>query len=210
MGSINFEKLKDKAKTLVGFSDVTALLNALYAHTGLSSLHGQVFKNLHKMPPEQLDFTLDLLNGGKPDFPLHEATAFYPGEAEGVLVGGNLSIFQYLPQTLPGEWWDGAILFLEDCNEEWSRLDKMLLHLKRTGVFEKIAGFIMGQLTDMKDTGRPYGFTLEDMLGEYLEGRIIPVALNAPFGHRKDLYPLPVGKKARLETTDKSASLRLI
>ncbi|MCD8571495.1 MAG: LD-carboxypeptidase [Alphaproteobacteria bacterium] len=210
LDSINFEKLKGKPKTLAGFSDVTALLNAIYAHTGLSGLHAQVFKNLHKMPAAQLDFTLALLSGEKPVFPLDKAEAFYPGTAEGPLVGGNLSIFQYLPQTLPGAWLEGALLFLEDCGEEWNRFDRMLLHLKRTGVFGKIAGLIIGQLTDMKDTGRPYGFTLEDMLHEHLEGREIPVVLEAPFGHGQDLYALPVGGKARLAVTDKKATLSLL
>lgn len=210
MPSINFEKLKGKTKTLVGFSDVTALLNAVYACTGTPGLHAQVFKNLHKMAPEQLDYTLDLLNGKKPAFPLKSATAFYPGKAEGALVGGNLSIFQYLPETLPEGWLDGAILFLEDCGEDWSRLDRMLLHLKRTGVFAKISGLLMGQFTDMKDSGRPYGFTLEDMLNEHLEGRMIPAVLNAPFGHGMDLYALPVGYKARLDVKAKSASLKLL
>jgi muramoyltetrapeptide carboxypeptidase len=210
MPSINFEKLKGKAKTLVGFSDVTALLNAVYAYTGIPGLHAQVFKNLHTMPPEQLDFTLALLNGTKPAFPLKSATAFYPGKAEGALVGGNLSIVQYLPETLPEGWFDDALLFLEDCGEEWNRLDRMLLHLKRTGVFAKISGLIMGQFTDMQDSGRPYGFTLEDMLGEHLEGREIPVVLNAPFGHGADLYALPVGRKARLEVKAKSTTLKLL
>lgn len=208
--SINFEKLKGKPKTVVGFSDVTALLNAVYAHTGISGLHGQVFKNLHKMPADQLDFTLKLLAGGKVDFPLGGATTFREGKAEGVLVGGNVSIFHYLPLTLGDEnWLEGAILFLEDCDEEWSRLDRMLLHYKRSGVFGKISGLVMGQFTSMQDSGKPYGFTLEDMLAEHLDGRDIPLILNAPFGHGKDLYALPVGRKAKLSAGKKN-SLKII
>lgn len=209
LGSINFEKMKDKPRTLVGFSDTTALLNAVYAHTGQHGLHAQVFKNLHKMPDDQLDFTLSQLRGDKPAYPLKGAKALCPGKAEGVLIGGNLSIFQYLPGTLDGDWLDNTLLFLEDCGEEWSRLDRMFLHLKRTGVFKKISGLILGQFTDMKDSGRPYGFSLEDMLIEHLEGLDIPVLLNAPFGHGADLYALPVGKKARLEVGKKN-SLKLL
>lgn len=205
LGSINFEKMKDKKKTLVGSSDVTALLNAVYAHTGQSGLHAQVFKNLHKVTGKQLDFTLSALKGDKPDYPLKVAKAFRHGKAKGVLVGGNLSIFQYLPQTLAGDWLKDTILFLEDCGEEWSRLDRMFLHLKRTEVFSKISGLVLGQFTDMQDTGRPYGFSLEDMLGEHLEGLDIPVLINAPFGHGKDLYALPVGKKVKFEVGKKNS-----
>jgi muramoyltetrapeptide carboxypeptidase len=207
--SINFEKLKAKPKTVVGFSDVTALLNTLYAKTGIAGVHGDVFGRLHKRPAEQIDQTLALLAGKKSEMPLTAASAFREGKAEGVLVGGNLSVFQYLPGTLEGEWLEGAILFLEDCGEEWSRLDRMLLHLKRMGVFAKISGLILGQFTDMKDSGRPYGFTLEDMLAEHLEGRDIPVITNAPFGHGPDLYALPVGRKAKLSAGKKN-SLKII
>jgi muramoyltetrapeptide carboxypeptidase len=196
--AINFEKLKDNPKTLIGFSDVTALLNAVYAHVGLTTFHGPVFKNIHKYG--QLDHCLATLSGEAPPYPLEDAVVINDGTAEGPLVGGNLSLFQYLPQTLPGNFCEGAILFLEDCHEDLSKIDRMVLHLRRLGVFKNAAGLIFGLFTDLTDSGRPFGFTLEDIIREHTSDLDIPVLMNAPFGHGDTLYTLPIGQKAILKT----------
>jgi muramoyltetrapeptide carboxypeptidase len=205
LDSINFEAMKRKPKILIGFSDITALLNAITAHTGIPTVHGPVFKNLSGY--KQLDHLLDLLAGKKISYPLNKIKVLSPGKAEGPLIGGNLSIFQYLPKTLPGEFWKDSLLFLEDCGEELSRVDRMLLHLRRSGILKDASGIIMGQFTDSKDTGRPFGFTLEDIIREHTESLGVPVVMNAPFGHGKDLYAFPIGVKAVLDTQKKTLKL---
>lgn len=197
LDATNFKAMEKKPKLLVGFSDITVLLNGLYAHTGIPSIHGPVFKHLETF--REWNDLIKLLAGETLDYQWKDARALRSGEAEGVLVGGNLSLFQYLPQTLLGKFWEGAILFLEDCNEEPSKLDRMFLHLKRLGVFKEIAGLILGDFGELKETGRPFGFTIEDMIAEYTEGLDIPVVLDAPFGHGKTLAPLPIGRKAVLK-----------
>ena len=136
LDSINFEAMKRKPKILIGFSDVTALLNAVTVHTGIPTVHGPVFKNLSGY--KQLDHLLDLLAGKKISYPWNKIKVLSPGKAEGPLIGGNLSIFQYLPKTLPGEFWKDSLLFLEDCGEELSRVDRMLLHLRRSGILKDV------------------------------------------------------------------------
>ncbi|HQX27822.1 MAG TPA: LD-carboxypeptidase, partial [Alphaproteobacteria bacterium] len=205
LDSINFEAMKRKPKILIGFSDVTALLNAVTANTGIPTVHGPVFKNLPGY--KQFDHLLDLLAGKKILYPWNKIKVLSPGKAEGPLIGGNLSIFQYLPKTLPGEFWKDSLLFLEDCGEELSRVDRMLLHLRRSGILKDAAGIIMGQFTDSKDTGRPFGFTLEEIIREHTESLGVPVVMNAPFGHGKDLYAFPVGVKAALDTQKKTLKL---
>lgn len=197
--SLNFKALKAKSKILIGFSDVTALLTAVYTHTGLTVFHGPVFKNLHRYG--QLDHCLNLLGGKNAPYPAEDFKVISEGAASGPLIGGNLSIFQYLPQMLPGAFWRGAILFLEDCNEELSKIDRMFLYLKRTGILENTAGLICGQFTEMRETGRPYGFTLPDIVREHTENFDIPVIMNAPFGHGQALFTLPVGHTAVLTTS---------
>lgn len=202
LDSINFPKIKDKPKLLLGFSDVTALLNASFAHTGLVSIHTQVFKNLHKY--NQLDHLLDLLSGQKTSIPFEDAKVLKSGTAKGHLVGGNLSIFQYLPQTLPNNFYEGAILFLEDCNEEPSKLDRMFLHLKRTDVLKSIAALALGSFDPFTETGRPFGYTIEDIIREHTEDLDIPIIMNLPFGHGKTLYSLPIGGQAEIDTEKKT------
>lgn len=201
LDTINFDKIKDKPKILIGFSDVTSLLNSVYVNTGIVTFHGQVFKNLHKW--KELDHALNILSGKKDvAMPFGDALVVRPGRAKGPLMGGNLSIFQYLPGTLPDKAFKGAIIFLEDCNEELSRIDRMLLHLKRSGIFENAAALLLGEFSNMLESQRPFGFKFEDIVSELTDGLDIPVVMNLPFGHGKTLYSLPIGATAKLDTSE--------
>jgi muramoyltetrapeptide carboxypeptidase len=205
LDSINFEAMKKNPKILIGFSDVTVLLNGIYANTGITTFHGPVFKKVHTYP--QLGHLLDLLRGEKASYPLKGAKILNKGKAQGRLIGGNLSLFQYLPGTLPGKFWKDSILFLEDCDDELSRFDRMFLHLKRAGVFKDISGLVLGDFRLSKEAGRPYGFTLEEIIREHTDGLDIPIVMNAPFGHGKDLYTFPVGTKASMDTDSRTIKL---
>ncbi len=188
-------------KPIIGFSDATALLNAVYAHTGIITFHGPVYKNLHKYDAKQMKHLLALLEGKEDiSYPVLKDNVLNEGKTTGHLVGGNLSLFQYLPETLPNNICEGAIIFLEDCNEEISRIDRMLIHLRQLGIFEKCAGLVFGEFTDLQDTGRPYGYSLEDIIKEHTDGLDIPVLYNMPFGHGENLYTFPIGAIATIDT----------
>jgi muramoyltetrapeptide carboxypeptidase len=103
---------------------------------------------------------------------------------------------------LPGEFWQDSILFLEDCNEDLSKLDRMMLHLKRTGVLGQISALVLGHFSDLTESGQPYGFSLEDIVIEHTEGLDIPVVMDMPFGHATPFYTFPVGALATLNTED--------
>ncbi len=207
LDSINFKAIEKKPKILIGFSDVTSLLNGFYAHTGLVTFHGPIFKNLHQRDAKQIDQALKVMAGEKTVYPIKNSTVMRTGMADGKLVGGNLSLFQYLPNTLPGKFWKNALLFLEDCGDEMSRFDRMFLHLKRIGVLSEIKGLILGDFDVAKDSGKPYGFSLEKIILEHTEGLEIPIISGAPFGHGKTLYTFPIGAKARLDTQKKTLAL---
>ncbi|MCK5374264.1 MAG: LD-carboxypeptidase [Alphaproteobacteria bacterium] len=204
LDGLKFEPLKrDKQppKPVIGFSDSTTLLNAIYAHTGIITFHGPVYRNLHRHNKTQIEHLLALL-AGKEDmsYPFASENILREGQATGHLVGGNLSLFQYLPHTLPDDFYDGAILFLEDCNEELSRVDRMMMQLRRLGVLDKCKALVLGEFVKMKDTGRPYGYTLDDIIREHTEGLDIPILHNMPFGHGDNLYTFPIGATATINT----------
>lgn len=206
---MNYGRLKQAPKTLIGFSDVTALSCALYGHAGIPSIHGQVLKNLHKFNEDDLKATLDLASGhAAPPMDLSGIHVISEGDASGHLIGGNLSVFQYLPATLPGNICDGAILFLEDTGEELSHLDRTLLFLKRSGILEQAAGIVFGEFSNMKDAGRPYGKSLHDIIQEHTKKLNIPVVMNAPFGHGSRLFPLMAGSNYHLRIQESGAKLR--
>jgi len=197
--TLKFEPLKRGPKILIGFSDVTPLLNSVYAQTEIITFHGPVFKNAYKH--NQMDHLLKILSGKTVNYPLTQDNVLNTGTAEGNLIGGNLSLFQYLPQTLPNDFYKGSILFLEDCNEEISRIDKMLLHLKRLKVFDDVNALIFGEFTSIQDSTRPFGYSLKDIIEEHCEGLDIPILYNMPFGHDKNLYSFPIGGKAYIDTS---------
>jgi muramoyltetrapeptide carboxypeptidase len=204
--SINFSALSKNPKLFLGYSDITALLNAIYAHTGIVTYHAPTFKSLAAY--NNLESLLGILSSAACTMDLSDARILNEGQAEGHLIGGNLSLFQLLPRTLPGAFWSGGILFLEDCGEELSRIDRMFIHLRRLGVLQDIKGLILGEFTDTKDTGRPFGKDIPEMIEEHMEGLNIPIILDAPFGHGKKLYPLPVGAPAILDTKTKNLSVK--
>ncbi len=197
--TLKFEPLKRNPKILIGFSDVTALLNSVYANTDIITFHGPVFKNAYKY--KQMEHLLNILSGKTVEYPLTQDNILNKGTAEGKLIGGNLSLFQYLPQTLPNEFYKGGILFLEDCNEEISRIDRMLIHLRRLKVFDNIKALVFGEFTSLQDSTRPFDYSLKDIIREHCEGLDIPILHNMPFGHGKNLYAFPIGGQAIIDTS---------
>ena len=197
---LDFSLIRANPKIYMGFSDNTALLNAITARTGIVTYHGPTAKRLPTTP--QAEFNLRFLKGEEDTIPLTGAHILHKGHAEGWLIGGNISLFQYLLHS--GDMPDatGAILFLEDCYEEWSRIDRDFCFLRRSGVLDKISGLVLGQFTHMVDTGTPFGFTFEDIIAEHTAGLKIPVLTNAPFGHDPVLnYIMPIGQKVGLSDT---------
>lgn len=202
LDGLDYDLISKNPKPLIGFSDVTALLNAVYAHTGVAGWHAQVFKNLHGFGP--LDETLAALGTGRTDIPLSAAEFVNGGKAEGLAVGGCLSLFHYLPGTNDCPNLQGAILCLEDCSDEISRFDRMFAHMKRMGVFEQIGALVLGTFDDLQDGARPFGFSLKDIALEALDGRDIPLVLNAPFGHGAHALPFAIGTRVCLDCEGKS------
>lgn len=200
LDQIDFDLVKNNPKALIGYSDLTILLNSVYARTGMVSFHGPVFREL----PERKDAgqMLDILAGKVQTIDLPGAQIVRAGVAEGRLLGGNLSLFQTLLGTPYLPDMKGAILFLEDIGDHLSRYDRMLGHLRAAGILKQISGLILGQFTDIQDDEeRAFGFTLEDVVREHTAGLDIPVLMNAPFGHGDDLPTFPVGCPVRLEDT---------
>jgi muramoyltetrapeptide carboxypeptidase len=196
---LDFDLIRTHPKIYMGFSDNTVLLNAITARTGIITYHGPVVKRL--VSNNELEFNLRLLKGEETIIPLSGAQILNTGNAQGWLIGGNLSAFRRLLGTTEMPDATGAILFLEETYEELSRIDAELCFLKRSGLLDKISGLIFGEFNNLQDTGRPFGFSLEDIIAEHTTGLKIPVITNAPFGHGEKLYALPIGQKVKLDGT---------
>lgn len=205
LNDLNYDVIKENSKPLIGFSDVTALLNAITARTGIINIHGDVFKNLYKNK-SQLEETLKLLSGKQRSMDLTGCKILQHGKAQGKMIGGNLSMFQYLVGTQDCPALDGVLLLLEDCSDEISRIDRMLAHLRRHKVFDSISALILGEFTDIKDTGRPFGFTLEDCVKENIHSTKLPIVMNAPFGHGIKRTAFAIGITGSIDTHKQNLS----
>ncbi len=199
--------IKANPKPIIGFSDCTALFLWLYEECGIMSYHGPVFRQL----PTHHDAgaAIDFLSLRTKTIHLKDCAIIQSGVAEGALLGGNLSVFESMIGTPGMPDIDGAILFFEDCNEELSRIDRSLLHLKRAGILRKASALIFGEFQNMMDTGIPFGFAFHDILAEHCAGLKIPIIMNAPFGHGDRLPILPIGAKVNLSTEENLATLNL-
>jgi muramoyltetrapeptide carboxypeptidase len=202
---INFEAVKSNPKVIMGFSDITSLLIALNAKTGLVTFHGPVGNSGWN------DFTTDyvkrvLMKCEKVEYayPSDDTDKFYtinPGTAKGVLTGGNLTVLagmmgsQYLPD------WKGKLLFLEETGEEPYRIDRMLTQLKLAGVLDNISGFIFGKCVKCEAEEPEKAFTLQQVLEQHIKPLKIPAFYGAMIGHIVNKYTIPVGITAEMDAS---------
>jgi muramoyltetrapeptide carboxypeptidase len=136
-------------------------------------------------------------------------TALRSGRAQGRLLGGNLTVLS----TLLGTPWvpdfTGAILFLEDVGEAEYRIDRMMSQLALAGILDKVAGVVFGQCTQCTSGYPDYeGFTVPQILHQYLAGRRIPSFTGANIGHISNQLSLPVG--AHVEMDADAGTIRLL
>lgn len=204
---IDFSALKSAAKWIVGFSDITALHNAL-SRVGVASIHGIMAKHI-TLKAEGLDNLMTMLFGGNVDYevPAHEFNKV--GEAEGELIGGNLSVLYGLRGTPFDLDYKGKILFIEDLGERLYHIDRMMQNLRLGGVFAQISGLVVGQFTDIDEddsfSGGVYG-VISDAVKDY----DIPVCFNFPAGHVDNNQPLKMGANYKLEVLKDKAILKCL
>jgi muramoyltetrapeptide carboxypeptidase len=204
--SIDYELIRANPKPLFGFSDITILLNGIYAKTGLTTYHGPTMTQIVKpLPDNQLTQFWDVLNGQLNPITWDSCTIVNEGTASGTLIGGNLSVFQamigtpYLPDTKQGPY----ILFFEDVGDELSRYDRMLAHIRISGWMDNASAIIFGDFHSTDNASNiPFGHTINEIIAKNTNGLNIPIITNAPFGHRGNLWTLPVGKTTTLQVNN--------
>ncbi len=185
-----------RSKPIIGFSDVTALFCALHPR-GLGPLvHGPVLHSLPSTDAGSITHLFDLL-AGEPVAPL-EGVPWLPGEAEGPLVGGNLSLLA----ALCGTPWQldarGAILVLEEINEAPYRVDRMLQQLSASGVLDGLAGVAIGDNVGC-EAPEGAGWALRDVFLDVLGPLGVPVVGDLPIGHGARNRAFVWGARGRLD-----------
>ena len=201
-GLLDWELLARTPKWLIGFSDVTLLLNTLFHRCGLVSVHGPVATSLAKSDARSQASLFTLLTGTVEErIRPRGVEVLRGGTGRGVLVGGNLTTLVHSLGTPWDHSWDGCLLLLEDTNEPLYRLDRMLTQLALAGRFERLAGLILGDF-DLAGSDSLAGLRLREAVwARVLElvGPGFPVWADFPAGHRTANLALPIGMEAVLE-----------
>lgn len=208
---LDFATIAANPKVLLGYSDITTLLNALLARSNLVGFHGPngssqwsdfstrgvrsvLFEGQTPLMrnPKLRDDTLAVRE--------NRIQTIVPGRARGRLVGGNLTLFSGLAGTpyLPDV--SGALVFLEEVGEYIYRCDRMLTQLALAGVFEKAAGVILGGFTGCGISPDRFGtFSLNDVFGQHLGALGKPVFSGAMIGHVAHKRTIPIGVTAEMD-----------
>lgn len=203
---LQWAALMREPKWIAGFSDVT-VLHQQALRLGVQSLHSTMPLNFQQNSDAALQSLLDALTTGHVHHQWEAHPENKPGTATGMLVGGNLSILYSMLATPLCAPYENAILFIEDVGEQLYHLDRMLQTFKLAGILDRIAGLIVGGMTDMKETAVPTGWSLEELVLEHFRYRKIPIAFQAPTGHIDDNRALICGAITTLTVNAEGVSL---
>lgn len=202
---IDFTKFIAQPKWICGFSDITLLHSHIQRNFLIETLHSPMCAAF-KSDNDNSEPTLSLLHtwiGNSFNYPIPTNAYNKLGSANGVLVGGNLAMLAHASGSASQLDTQDKILFLEDVGELLYNADRMLLNLKRAGLLQNIKALVCGGFSDMKDTDRPFGKNIYEIILDAVSEYDYPVAFDLPSGHIDDNFTLILGRNYQLEVADK-------
>jgi muramoyltetrapeptide carboxypeptidase len=211
---LDYEAIRRNPKVILGYSDITALLNGVHARTGLVTFHGP--NGGGRWDADSLAWMKSVIFAGETPALSNPKTGndrnvltqienrvqtITPGKARGRLLGGNLTVLTAILGSPYVPDFDGAILFVEDVGEAYYRIDRMMTQLRITGVLGRLGGFIFGTCSECT-TGDGYAsLTLEEIFADHVKPLGIPAWQGAMIGHAMPQWTLPVGLEVEIDAT---------
>lgn len=196
---LDWDLLASRPRWFVGYSDVTPVLMHVVHRLGWVALHGPMVA-VEAARGLEAQETTSLMNalagGGRAELPLAGFQGDWAG-VEGPLVGGCLSL---LTATLGTPWAidaRGSVLFLEDVNEPFYRVDRMLHQMRLAGVLKEVRGIVLAQFTQ-EGAGNGSNRDLRAAVAE-AAGTRVPIAWGCSSGHCRPNLTLPLGARARVD-----------
>jgi len=209
LDKLDYTKFLKQPKWLIGYSDITALHNQIH-NLGVQTLHAIMCVSL---PTDLSDIQQSIATFkntlfGKPlNYTLKGSNYNKTGDANGVLVGGNLTILHTMLGSKESIDTKGKILFIEEIGEYKYHIDRMLQSLKRAGYFNDCAGVLVGDMSKMRKNTTLWGTSVEQLILDVLSEYDFPVAFNMPAGHEKDNRALILGREVFLKVEKNKSSV---
>ena len=209
---IDFSKFAKNPKWIIGYSDVTVLHSHIHHNFQIETLHATM---PFKFPADGKENTSLLtlktaLFGEKPEYAISPNHLNKAGNAEGIIVGGNLSLLYALSGSASDIDTNGKILFIEDLDEYLYHIDRMMMQLKRSGKLNRLAGLVVGGMTEMRDNEIPFGKTANEIIAEAIAEYNYPVCFDFPAGHIDNNRALILGRKVIMNISETSVNLKLL
>jgi len=195
---VDFSSITQNPKWVVGFSDITMLHTHLYNNFNLQTIHGQMPVNIPDASAKSLESLRKALFGEEIAYEFNSHALNRSGNAEGVLIGGNLSLLAAVAGSVSDPNYNNKILFIEDVGEYLYAIDRMIRMLDRAGKLKNLAGLIVGGFTGIKDNDIPFGQTVEQIVMDVVKKYDYPVCFDFPAGHIPDNRSIILGRKVTL------------
>ena len=186
---LDYEAISNNPKLIIGYSDITALINSIYFKCSFSTIHGLVGASLKNADIDSLNSFFNLLTHKTKGMVLKnikdEMISLVDGIVEGELVGGNMSLINAMASSS-------------------YKIDRYFSSLKLSGELEKAKGFIFGYFTDCETYS---GVSYLDVIKEYILPLHKPTIIGFECGHQLPFVSIPIGAKVRLDTCEKTITI---
>lgn len=198
LGDIKFELLSKKPKLIIGYSDLTALSAYITSHLRITCVHGPVVTGLEALESEKVKALFKIVTAKKPlgQIEAGKLRVIKKGQAQGVFLGGCLTLISTNIGTPYHLITKDSILFLEDTGERLYRYDRMLTQLKNSGALENVRGIVFGPLGLEPSETNPD--SLWEMIADVMRDFKGPIVYGLKSGHTEPFFSLPLGVQCTL------------
>ncbi len=206
---LDFSKFIKNPKWIIGFSDITVLHSHIH-NLGVATLHAIMPYSVPKAAEEAKETLYKALFNIDYEIKISSNSSNKTGDAEGLLIGGNLSIIYSLLGSKSSVDTQNKILYLEDLDEYLYHIDRMFYNLKRNGYFDDLNGLIIGGMTDMHDNQIPFGYDVKQIVLDLCKEYNFPICFDFPAGHIPDNRALKLGTKVSLNIDNEFTILKYL
>lgn len=206
LDKLDFSKLESHPKWVVGYSDITAFHIALN-NMGIESIYGPMMRGFNKDSASVAMLHDALFGKDYSEISIEANETCVKGEAEGRLVGGNLSLIYSEEGTAFDLNATNGILFIEDVGEANYSIDRMILSLQLSGKLNLIKGVVVGEFTDCNQNA---DISIEEIVQKYFGDLNIPIIYGMSTGHDTVNWPLYLGANVSIEVNDEKATLKFM